>query len=125
MSVGNVYYHSHDKIVLSLSISKMFIFSIKCSFCFFQKKIILIQVCPVNSWGNDCSNRLKLHDIMKHGFNILFLSRSALSTLGLVTVGTGYWPHDIMMLGVNILGLIGIQGPHVLKNLAKVILVFF
>jgi len=47
-------------------------------------------------------------------------AKSALSTLGLVTVGTGYWPHDIMMLGVNILGLIGIQGPHVLKNLAKI-----
>ena len=55
----------------------------------------------------------------------MFLCRSALSTLGLVTVGTGYWPHDIMMLGVNALGLIGIQGPHVLKNLAKVILKIF
>ena len=58
-------------------------------------------------------------------FNVTFLCRSALSTLGLVTVGTGYWPHDIMMLGVNALGVIGIQGPHVLKNLAKVILKIF
>jgi len=47
-------------------------------------------------------------------------AKSALSTLGLVTVGTGYWPHDLMLMGVNILGIIGIQGPHILKNLAKI-----
>eukprot|EP00088_Acartia_fossae_P030797 TRINITY_DN3178_c0_g1_i1.p1 TRINITY_DN3178_c0_g1~~TRINITY_DN3178_c0_g1_i1.p1 ORF type:complete len:306 (+),score=66.73 TRINITY_DN3178_c0_g1_i1:34-951(+) len=47
-------------------------------------------------------------------------AKSALSTLGLVTVGTGYWPHDLMMLGVNVIGVLGIQGPHILKNLAKI-----
>jgi len=47
-------------------------------------------------------------------------ARSALSILGLATVSTGYWPHDIMLFGINILGIIGIQGPHILKNLAKI-----
>jgi 17beta-estradiol 17-dehydrogenase / very-long-chain 3-oxoacyl-CoA reductase len=47
-------------------------------------------------------------------------AKSALSSLGLCTVGTGYWPHDLMLFGLNILGVIGIQGPHVLKNLAKI-----
>jgi len=44
-------------------------------------------------------------------------AKSALNTLGVETISTGYWPHDILLFGTNILGLLGIQGAHIYKNM--------
>jgi len=37
-------------------------------------------------------------------------ARSALSTLGLETVTTGYWAHDLQLVGINVLAMFGLQG---------------
>jgi len=44
-------------------------------------------------------------------------AKSALNTLGIETVSTGYWPHDVLLFGTNILGWLGIQGAHIYKNM--------
>jgi len=47
-------------------------------------------------------------------------AKSALNTLGLETVSTGYWPHDLLLFGTNVLAFIGIQGAHIYKNMSQV-----
>jgi len=47
-------------------------------------------------------------------------ARSALSTLGLETISTGYLPHDIMLFGANVLAVLGIQGPYIYNQLLGV-----
>ncbi|XP_023323937.1 very-long-chain 3-oxoacyl-CoA reductase [Eurytemora carolleeae] len=46
-------------------------------------------------------------------------AKSALNTLGLETISTGYWPHDLMLFGVNVLSVLGIQGWYVFSNLSQ------
>lgn len=45
--------------------------------------------------------------------------RSALSTLGLETISTGYWPHDLMLFGVNVLSKLGVQSMYVFSSLSQ------
>jgi len=47
-------------------------------------------------------------------------AKSALSTLGLNTISTGYFPHDIVLFGIKVLTLLGIQGTFVYKELSGI-----
>lgn len=45
--------------------------------------------------------------------------KSALSTLGVSTVCTGYWPHDLMLFGIGVLSVLGLQEGHVYRTLSQ------
>ncbi|XP_023346512.1 very-long-chain 3-oxoacyl-CoA reductase [Eurytemora carolleeae] len=46
--------------------------------------------------------------------------RSALATLGIESISTGYFPHDLVYIAVNLLGWVGLQGQLTLAALSQI-----